>query len=158
MCYFSFIRSRDNFRLYSNVKKIFSYVDQTKVCPTKFDRHRFNWFSEHFSVLWLWRFLAENFVPWNFASHLAWNSSSIYFTKNDNIFREYKKDYRGVYSSRSHNNDIMMFVFESAFDYTDYVRPAALPIDASFKAPPGSKCIISGWGNTETGSKIYFFS
>lgn len=69
-------------------------------------------------------------------------------------FRLYKITEDGKRTRNGKNNDITLFVFESAFEYTDYVRPAALPVDASFKVPPGAKCIISGWGQTKTGSKF----
>jgi hypothetical protein len=60
-------------------------------------------------------------------------------------FRKYRLDEDGTKRPQSKNNDITIFVLKTAFDYTDFVRPAALPIP-SFKAESGAKCIISGFG------------
>jgi len=53
------------------------------------------------------------------------------------------------YNSYSNDNDIAIFVMDTPFEYTDWVRPACLP-NANFKTS-GFNLIISGWGETENG-------
>ncbi|CAB1333995.1 unnamed protein product [Coregonus sp. 'balchen'] len=49
------------------------------------------------------------------------------------------------YSSYNINNDIMLIKLSKPATLNTYVQPVALPTSC---APAGTKCVVSGWGNT----------
>ena len=52
------------------------------------------------------------------------------------------------------NNDIAILKLQSAFDYTDFVKPACLP-NPSYKVQTGTAVIVSGWGATQISKNFY---
>ena len=62
------------------------------------------------------------------------------------------RDYNDAYQ-----NDITLLFVRDPFLYTNYVRPACLPGSAQYncKLHSGTKCIISGWGDTRQSSQTY---
>lgn len=53
------------------------------------------------------------------------------------------------YNEDTKDHDIALMITTQQFVYTDYVKPACLPKD-KFDLPHGTKCVISGWGATQS--------
>ena len=57
------------------------------------------------------------------------------------------------YNPTGHFADAVVLMFDQPLKFDEYVWPICLPTSASINehAPsPGNKCLISGWGKTET--------
>ena len=58
------------------------------------------------------------------------------------------------YTETGHFADAVVLMFDQPLTFDENVWPICLPTSASIneQAPsPGNKCLISGWGKTETG-------
>ena len=56
------------------------------------------------------------------------------------------------YNSATKHNDIAIILLKSAFEYTEFIRPACLP-ETTFDVHDGSG-IVSGFGETQNGKFI----
>ncbi|XP_073728830.1 uncharacterized protein [Misgurnus anguillicaudatus] len=71
--------------------------------------------------------------------HIGKNENTEQFIYSERVIRHPQ------YNSWNIDNDIMLIKLSSSADLNSYVQPVALP---SACAAAGTKCLVSGWGNT----------